>query len=183
MASIEGSAAEGAPRYMKSPYSNVRTVISKLCRRRLWRLLTMRSSHSHLDAANRLDPTRALTLSNRVTVYVTKVESDRRAAIRLDLASPVGGGRRPTCGTIASQRCSLLRANSFERKCGAMPTSLPPRRDSRPRDETAGRLVAIFVIASVSGFVAWCVADHVTQHLPPLVSYASTAPNGQGAPR
>jgi hypothetical protein len=64
-----------------------------------------------------------------------------------------------------------------------MPTSLPPRRDTRSRDETAVRLVAIFVIVSVIGFVAWCVADHVTQRLPPMVSYASTAPDGQGVPR
>jgi hypothetical protein len=64
-----------------------------------------------------------------------------------------------------------------------MPTSLPIRHDTHSRDETAGRLVGIFVTASVIGFAAWCVADHVTQRLPPMASYASTARNGHGAPR
>jgi hypothetical protein len=64
-----------------------------------------------------------------------------------------------------------------------MPTSLPTRHDTRPREETAGRLVGIFVIISVISFVAWCAADRVTQRLSPMVSYASTVPNGQGAPR
>jgi hypothetical protein len=64
-----------------------------------------------------------------------------------------------------------------------MPTSLPTRHDTRSREETAGRLVGIFVIICVIGFVSWCVADRVTQRLSPMVSYASTAPNGQGVPR
>ena len=63
-----------------------------------------------------------------------------------------------------------------------MPTSLPIRHDIRPRDEAAGRLVGIFFIVSVIGFVAWCVADHVPQRRPPI-SHASTAPKDHGAPR
>jgi hypothetical protein len=64
-----------------------------------------------------------------------------------------------------------------------MPTSLPARHDTRSRDETVGGLVGIFVVVSVIGFFTWCAADHVTQRSSPIVSYASTAPNGQGIPR
>jgi hypothetical protein len=52
-----------------------------------------------------------------------------------------------------------------------MPTSLPLRHDTRSREKAAGRLVGIFVIASVVGFVFWCAADHVA-HRSPSVSYA-----------
>jgi hypothetical protein len=64
-----------------------------------------------------------------------------------------------------------------------MPTSLPTRHDARSQDETAGRLAVFFVIVSVIGFVGWCVADHVAQHVAPMVTYASTAPKGLAATR
>jgi hypothetical protein len=64
-----------------------------------------------------------------------------------------------------------------------MPTSLPKRHDTRPREQSVTRGVSIFVVAVVVGFVVWCVADHVEQPSSPLASYASSPPTNQNAAR